>query len=122
MAFFRMCADRIEKIIAKSLATYKKGCIIGGVKISPRPKQDVKPLKQGGINMSHTYTLSGVINGNNVTFNKSFSSRDAAINYMCKYYEQHFVENFQVEEEIEKSKHTIEYVCDYYNRFTVARV
>jgi len=72
--------------------------------------------------MSHTYTLSGVINGNNVSFDRSFSSRDAAINYMCKYYEQHFVENFQVEEEIEKDRHVIEYVWNYYNRFTVARV
>ena len=87
-----------------------------------RPKQDVKPLKQGGIVMSHIYTLSGVLNGKRIKVNKLFSSRNAAINYMFQYYEDHFFYNFQVEEEIVKSKHDIEYVYNYNNRFEVARL
>ena len=72
--------------------------------------------------MSHIYTLSGVLNGKRILFNKKFSSRNAAINYMFKYYESNCFYNFQVEEEIEKNRHDIEYVYDYNNRFEVARV
>ncbi len=72
--------------------------------------------------MSHIYTLSGVLNGKRITFNKKFSSRNAAINYMFKYYENNCFFNFRVEEEIEKSKHDIEYVYNYNNRFEIARV
>ena len=72
--------------------------------------------------MSHIYTLSGVLNGKNITFKRLFSSRNAAIDYMFKYYEDHYFYNFQVEEEIIKSKHDIEYVYNYDNRFEVARL
>lgn len=72
--------------------------------------------------MSHIYTLSGVLNGKRILFNKKFSSRNAAINYMFKYYEDHYFYDFQVEEEIVKSKHDIEYVYNFNNRFEVARV
>ncbi len=72
--------------------------------------------------MSHIYTLSGVLNGKNIKFKRLFSSRNAAIDYMFKYYEDHYFYNFQVEEEIIKSKHDIEYVYNYDNRFEVARL
>jgi hypothetical protein len=41
---------------------------------------------------------------------------------MFKYYENNCFFNFRVEEEIEKSKHDIEYVYNYNNRFEIARV
>lgn len=72
--------------------------------------------------MSHIYTLSGVLNGKRITFKKAFRSRNAAINYMFDYYENHCFYDFQVEEEIVKSKHDIEYVYNYNNRFEVNRI
>ena len=72
--------------------------------------------------MSHIYTLSGVINGKRIIFNKKFASRDAAINYMFRYYEDEGFYNFQVQEEIIKDEHDIEYVYNFNNRFEVARI
>ena len=72
--------------------------------------------------MSHTYKLSGIINGTKVKFNKRFNSREDAISYMLNFYEKQYVFNMQVEEEIIKEKHDVEYVIDFHNRFEVARV
>lgn len=72
--------------------------------------------------MSHIYKLSGIINGNKIKFNKRFNSREDAISYMLNYYEKQYVFNMQVEEEIYKEKHDVEYVIDFHNRFEVARV
>lgn len=72
--------------------------------------------------MSHIYSLKAVVNGNNIKINKYFTSRNQAISYMFNYYENNYLYNMQVEEEYEKEKHIVEYVCDYNNRFTVARV
>lgn len=71
--------------------------------------------------MSHTYKLTGIINGKTIKFNKRFSTREDAIAYMLNYYEKEFVFNAQVEEEIYKEKHDVEYVINFYNRFEVAR-
>ena len=72
--------------------------------------------------MSHIYSLKAVVNGENVKINKYFTSRNQAISYMFNYYENNYLYNMQVEEEYEKEKHIVEYVCNYNNRFTVARV
>ena len=72
--------------------------------------------------MSHIYSLKAVVNGQNVKINKYFKSRNEAIKYMFDYYENNYLYNMQVEEEYEKEKHIVEYVCNYGNRFTVARV
>ena len=72
--------------------------------------------------MSHIYSLKAVVNGNNIKINKYFTSRNQAISYMFNYYENNYLYNMQVEEEYEKEKHIVEYVCNYGNRFTVARV
>ncbi len=74
--------------------------------------------------MKH-YILTAVVDGEDVKLRKSvFTSRDDAIDYMFNYYKNHFIYNLQVEDEhiIAGNKHSIEYVCDYYNRFTVTRL
>lgn len=72
--------------------------------------------------MSHVYSLTAIVNGKNIKVKKYFKSRSEAINFMFDYYENNYLYNMQVEDEYEKAQHTIEYVCDYNNRFTVARV
>ena len=70
------------------------------------------------------YTLDAVVNGSNVRLKRSaFTSRSEAIDYMFKYYNDHFIYNLEVNEEhiVGDNKHSIEYVCNYYNRFTVTR-
>jgi hypothetical protein len=74
--------------------------------------------------MKH-YILTAVVEGEDVKLRKSvFTSRDDAIDYMFNYYKNHFIYNIQVEDEhiIAGNEHSIEYVCDYYNRFTVTRL
>lgn len=68
------------------------------------------------------YEVLAVLNGSVVCIRKRFLSRTRAINYMLRYYEDHYIYSFQIEEEIPVEKHKIEYVCDNYNRFTVKRV
>lgn len=71
------------------------------------------------------YTLSAVVNGDVCKLNRRyFSSRDDAINYMFDYYRKHYMFDLQVEDEypVNGNKHEIEYVCDYFNRFTIARI
>ena len=72
--------------------------------------------------MSHIYSLTAIVNGENIKVKKYFKSRSEAINFMFDYYENNYLYNMQVEDEYEKAKHIVEYVCDYNNRFTVARV
>lgn len=70
------------------------------------------------------YTLSAVVNGSNVHLKRSaFASRDEAINYMFKYYEDHYLYSLQVRDEhiVGDNKHSIEYVCNFHNRFTITR-
>ena len=71
----------------------------------------------------NNYTLEAVVDGKFIRFNRTFHSRDEAINYIFRYYDNHFMENLRVNEEycIAENKHDIAYVCDYYNRFRVAR-
>ena len=69
------------------------------------------------------YRLEAVVDGESVNFNHTFKSREEAINYMFHYYDKHYLVNLEVNEEyfIDGNKHNIEYVCDYYNRFRIAR-
>ena len=69
------------------------------------------------------YTLEAVVDGKYIKFNRTFKSRDEAIDYIFRYYDNHFMENLRVNEEycIAENKHDIAYVCDYYNRFRIAR-
>ena len=71
------------------------------------------------------YTLKAIVNGDSVKLKRStFSSRDAAISYMFKYFNDMYLYDLEVEEEhvVNNNKHSIEYVCNFYNRFTVTRV
>ena len=70
------------------------------------------------------YELSAVVDGDRVNLRKStFSSREGAINYMFKYFDEHYLYGLQVEDEhiVNGNKHSVEYVCNHYNRFTVTR-
>ena len=70
------------------------------------------------------YTLTAIVNGKTEHLRRSiFSSRDEAINYMFDYYEKHYLFDKQVNDEysVDGDKHNIEYVCDHFNRFRIAR-
>ena len=69
------------------------------------------------------YTLEAVVDGDTIRFNRYFKSRDEAIDYIFHYYDKHLLVSLEVNEEyfIDGNKHNIEYVCDYYNRFRIAR-
>ena len=70
------------------------------------------------------YKLTAVVEGENITFNKTFASRTQALDYIFAYYDKHFLKSLYVDEEyyVNENKHDIEYVCDYNNRFRVTRV
>lgn len=70
------------------------------------------------------YTLEAVVKGEAVKFEKVFSTRNSAIDYMFKYYDKHFMNNYAVNEEISVNgdKHNIEYIIDDYDRFRINRV
>ena len=72
--------------------------------------------------MSRYYNLTAVVDGNMKVFRKHFATRDDAINYMFDYYNKNSFFDVQLEDEFEISKHNIEYVINYKNRFRVARV
>ena len=77
----------------------------------------------GGISMKY-YTLYAIVNGKHVKLKRNcFESRDQAINYMFDYYEKHYLYNLEVEDEhiVNDNKHSIEYVCNFHNRFIVTR-
>ena len=70
------------------------------------------------------YELKAIINGQIIKLKKDrFASRTEAINYMFQYFEDHYLYGLDVSEEypVNNDKHSIEYVCDYYNRFQVTR-
>ena len=69
------------------------------------------------------YILEAVVEGKNIKVDRLFSSRDDAIKFMFHYYDKHLLYSLSVNEEyfIDGNKHDIEYVCDYYNRFRIAR-
>ena len=71
------------------------------------------------------YTLKAIVNGDSVKLKRStFSSRDAAISYMFQYFNDMYLYDLEVEDEhvVNNNKHSIEYVCNFYNRFTITRV
>ena len=92
-------------------------CLVKGVSEYLRPKQDVKLL--GGIHMKKYYDLHAVINGESHQFSKRFSTRDAAMDYVFKFFKNIYYRDLQIEDEyqVENNKHDIEYVFDHYNRF-----
>ena len=52
-----------------------------------------------------------------------FATRSDAINYMFDYYEKNNMFTLEVSDEhpVNGNKHSIEYVCNFHNRFTVTR-
>lgn len=70
------------------------------------------------------YTLTAIVNGHDAKLKRAmFSSRNDAINYMFDYYEKHSLYGLEVRDEhiVGDNKHSVEYVCNYHNRFTVTR-
>ena len=69
------------------------------------------------------YILEAIVNGEYIKVDRTFNSRDEAINYIFRYYDDHFMVNLEVNDEyfIDGNKHDIAYVYDYYNRFRIAR-
>ncbi len=70
------------------------------------------------------YTLEAIVKGRPVKLKRAmFISRSEAINYMFDYYEKHYLYGLEVNDEhiVDGNKHSIEYVCNFHNRFTVTR-
>ena len=69
------------------------------------------------------YILEAIVNGEYIKVDRTFNSRDEAIDYIFRYYDGHFMVNLEVNDEyfIDGNKHDIAYVYDYYNRFGIAR-
>ncbi len=70
------------------------------------------------------YTLTAIVNGQKAKLKREvFSSRTEAINYMFDYYEDHYIYNLELQDEhiVGEDKHCVEYVCNYQNRFIIAR-
>ena len=63
------------------------------------------------------YILFGFTNSSSFRISKKFKTRNEAINYALKL----LPSCCAIEYEIEHSKHSIEYVCDNYNAFTISR-
>ena len=75
--------------------------------------------------MSKYYNLTAVVDGDTKVFHKQliFSKNvKSSINYMFNYFNKNTLIDAQLEDEFEISKHNIEYVIDYKNRFRVNRV
>ncbi len=72
--------------------------------------------------MNKRYNLAAVIGGDYITFKRSFASRQAAIDYVYRYFNNHYIYDNQVIDEIFNSKHDIEYVLHNGDRFMVNRV
>jgi hypothetical protein len=68
--------------------------------------------------MNKYYTLYGCVGGKDFKINKQFKSRDKAIAYALMMLPL----DAQVQEEIELKANVIEYKCNQYNRFTVAKL
>ena len=69
------------------------------------------------------YTLEAVVDGEYIKFDRIFKSRNEALDYIFRYYEDHNMVNVEVNDEycVDGNKHDIAYVYDYYNRFRIAR-
>ena len=69
------------------------------------------------------YKLEAVVDGEYIKFAHTFKTRDEAIDYIFRYYDNHLMVNLEFNEEyfIDGNKHDIAYVYDYYNRFRIAR-
>ena len=69
------------------------------------------------------YILEAIVNGEYIKVDRTFNSRDEAIDYIFRYYDDHYMVNLKVNEEyfIAGNKHDVAYVYDYYNRFRIAR-
>ena len=69
------------------------------------------------------YILEAIVNGEYLKVKRTFNSRDEAIDYIFRYYDDHNMVNLKVNEEyfIAGNKHDVAYVYDYYNRFRIAR-
>lgn len=67
--------------------------------------------------MKKYYTLYGCVGGKDFRINKQFKTRDKAIAYALTMLPL----NSQVEEEVELKANVIEYKCNQYTRFTVAK-
>lgn len=67
------------------------------------------------------YLLSYLHDGKVISVKKVFKSRNDAINYMFNKVYPNIGIDVQVNEEIEHSKHDIEYVSTDYERFYVCR-
>lgn len=78
---------------------------------------------RGGIAMKY-YTLNAIVNGKNVRLKRNmFKTRSDAIEYMFQYYEKYNMFTLEVRDEypVNGNKHSIEYVCNFHNRFTITR-
>ena len=64
------------------------------------------------------YTLSGFVGEEYFDTKKNFRTRNEAIHYAFKH---HLPRNAQLVEEIFKTKHDVEYVCDEHIRFFISR-
>ena len=70
------------------------------------------------------YTLTAIVNGREPKLQKRlFATRDEAINYMFNYFEKNYLFGLEVTDEhiVGGNKHSVEYVCNFHNRFTVTR-
>lgn len=70
------------------------------------------------------YTLTAIVDGRYVKLKRClFSTRNEAIDYMFDYYRKNYMFDLEVRDEypVDGNKHNIEYVCNYQNRFTIAR-
>jgi hypothetical protein len=69
------------------------------------------------------YVLTAIVDGRTVISNLAFQSRSQAIDYIFNYYTKNNYKSIHVEDEyyIDGDIHNIEYVCDYDNRFRIAR-
>lgn len=70
------------------------------------------------------YTLKAIVNGRDTKLKRTkFNTRNEAINYMFNYYEDNYLFGLEVTDEhiVRGNKHSVEYVCNFYNRFIVTR-
>ena len=70
------------------------------------------------------YTLTAIVDGRTPRLKRRiFATRSEAIDYMFRYFENNYLFGLEVTDEhpVNGNKHSIEYVCNFHNRFTVTR-
>ncbi len=73
--------------------------------------------------MSKKYILQAIVDGDNISFNKEFKTRQKAIDYMFNYYVFNENQNVQLFEEYYKENtHDVEYILDNGDRFFISRI